>query len=43
MSKRKSNKKGLKITALVLACVIVVWGIIALLPRGDNFKLDNPM
>ena len=43
MSKRKTNKKGLKTTALVLACVIVVWGIIALLPRPDNFKLDNPM
>ena len=43
MSERKPMKKGLKITALVLAVVIVVWGMIALLPRPDNFKLDNPM
>ena len=27
----------------MLACVLVVYGIIALWPRPDNFKLDNPM
>jgi len=43
MREKKSTKKGLKITALVLACIIVVWGVIAVWPRGDNFKLDNPM
>ena len=40
---KQQTKRRWKIAALVLACVIVVYGILALWPRPDNFKLDNPM
>ena len=36
-------KKGLKITAIALACVIAVWAVLALLPRTQNFNGENPM
>lgn len=36
-------KKVLKITALVLAGILVVYAVIALFPRQDNYALDNPM
>ncbi len=39
----KKTRKGLKITALVLAAVLLLWGILALLPRGYNFAGENPM
>lgn len=37
------SRKGLKITALVLAILVLAYGIIALWPRGANFKPNNPM
>lgn len=37
------KRKGLKITAIVLAAVLLVYGVLALWPRPQNFKLDNPM
>ncbi len=40
---KKNNHKGLKITAMVLALLIVTWGVLALFPRSDNFKGENPM
>ena len=40
---KAQTKKGWKITALVLAGLIVIYAVIALWPRGNNFKLDNPM
>ncbi len=40
---KSRTKKGWKITALVLACLIVIYAVIALWPRGDNFTLENPM
>ena len=36
-------KKGLKITAIVLASLIVIYTIIALLPRPQNYAYDNSM
>ena len=36
-------KRGLKITAIVLASLIVVYTVIALLPRPQNYGYDNPM
>ena len=39
----KKTRKGLKITALVLAVLVAVYAVLALLPRQNNFKLDNPM
>ncbi len=36
-------KKWLKILLIVLAVVIAAYLVVALLPRGDNFKGDNPM
>ncbi len=36
-------KKVLKITALVLCCILLVYAVIALFPRGDNYKGENPM
>lgn len=37
------TKKGLKITAIVLVSIAVVYAILVLIPRPDNFKLENPM
>ena len=37
------NKKGIKITALILAIVILAYLFIAFFPRIDNFKGENPM
>ena len=36
-------KKRLRITACVLAVILVVYGGIALFPRSHNFPFDNPM
>lgn len=36
-------KKGWKITALVLAGFVLIYGVLALWPRGDNFTGSNPM
>lgn len=36
-------KKGLKIAAGILGGLVLVYGVIALLPRPNNFKTDNPM
>ena len=36
-------KKRLKIAALILAGIALVYGIIALLPRPANYSLENPM
>ncbi len=43
MSERKPMKKSRKITLIVLACLLVAWSVMALWPRPDNFKPDNPM
>ncbi len=37
------KRKGLKITALILAALIVIYAVIALWPRGDNYAGVNPM
>lgn len=37
------TKKGLKITAIILAVIAVIYATLVLIPRPDNFKLDNPM
>jgi len=39
----EKKKRGLIITAAILAAVILVYAVIALLPRPDNYALDNPM
>lgn len=39
----KKKHKGLKITACVLAVLVLVYGVLALWPRPTNFLLDNPM
>lgn len=36
-------KKGLKITAGVLGGILVLYGILAVFPRPDNYPLDNSM
>ncbi len=36
-------KKGLKITACVLAGILVVYAVLALFPRFDNYKGENNM
>lgn len=36
-------KNGLKITAIVLASLIVIYTVIALLPRSQNYAYDNSM
>lgn len=36
-------KKGLRIASFVLACFLLIYGVLALFPRIDNFKGDNPM
>ena len=45
MKAKKSRKggKALKITLAVLLCLAIVYGVCALLPRKDNFALENPM
>jgi len=40
---KAKTKKGLKRLCIVLAAIIAVYAVIALFPRFDNFKLDNPM
>ena len=37
------SKKGLKITAGVLGGILVLYGILAVFPRPDNYPLDNSM
>jgi len=43
MNQRTKSKKVLKIIARILLILIIVYAIIALLPRPQNFKSDNPM
>lgn len=43
MNQQTKSKKVLKIIAGILLAVIVVYAIIAILPRPRNFKPDNPM
>ena len=40
---KAKTKKGLKVTAIVLAVIAVIYLTLVLIPRPDNFKLDNPM
>lgn len=40
---KEKTKRGLKITAIVLASIIVVYLIIALLPRPKNYGVENTM
>lgn len=40
---KTKTKKGLRITAVVLVSIMLVYAVIALIPRSDNFKLNNPM
>lgn len=37
------QKKGLKITLLILAALILIYAILAFLPRKQNFASENPM
>ncbi len=37
------NKKGRKIVSLILASLLLVYAVLALFPRIDNFKGENPM
>ena len=39
----KKHGKGLKIAACVLGGLLIVYGVLALFPRPDNFPGDNPM
>jgi glycerophosphoryl diester phosphodiesterase len=43
MKERKPISKGIKITALVMAVIIVAWGVIALLPIKNKYWIVNPM
>ena len=43
MKERKPISKGIKITALVLAVIIVAWSVVALLPIKDKYWIVNPM
>ena len=36
-------KKGFKITAMIFTGIILIYGIIAVFPRFDNYKGENPM
>jgi len=36
-------KKRWKVLLIILAALLVAYGVIALLPRGDNYALENPM
>ncbi len=36
-------KKGLRVTSFILACFLLIYGVLALFPRFDNFKGGNPM
>ncbi len=36
-------KKGLKITAIVLASILLVWVVLYAVPRSDKFAGENPM
>lgn len=40
---KPKTKKFWKILGIVLAALVLVYGVIALWPRGDNFALENPM
>lgn len=40
---KAKTKKRFKKVLSVLICLLVVYGVIALFPRGENFKLENPM
>ena len=39
----ESKRPKLKITAALLASLAVIWIVLALFPRGENFTLENPM
>lgn len=43
MEKENSPKRGLKITGIVLATILIIYLVIAIFPRPDNFTGDNPM
>ncbi len=36
-------KKTLKVIAIILASIMLVWGVVAIFPRFSNFKGANPM
>lgn len=40
---KEKTKKRLKISALVILCVLLIYIVLALSPRPQNFKGDNPM
>ena len=37
------HKKGLKITALILGGILLVYAVLAVWPKPQNFALENPM
>ncbi len=44
MSKKKvKNKKKLIIALSVIGIIVLIWIIIATVPKGNNYKYDNPM
>ena len=40
---KAKTKKTLKVLAIVLGALVLVYAVLALFPRGRNFALDNPM
>ena len=40
---KAKTKKKLKITGIVILAIVIVYAVIAFLPRPQNFKLENPM
>ena len=40
---KASTKKGWRITAIVLGGLLLLWLVLALIPRPRNYALDNPM
>ncbi len=40
---KAKTKKKLKITGIVILAIVIVYAVIAFLPRPRNFELDNPM
>ncbi len=43
MTKLSRSRRGLLITVCILAGILLLYGILAVLPRPHNFPADNPM
>lgn len=40
---KEKTRKKLKIIGIIIVAVVIVYAIIALLPRQDNYSMENPM